>query len=98
MKIKELHLRNIASIEKADIDFEFGLNDIVTGTPADGYAIRRVSAEPATLRVAGTDSAVADCPVTEKLCKTVLSLPLDPYKTREEIDLVISELKKALQA
>ncbi len=47
---------------------------------------------------AGTDSAVADCPVTEKLCKTVLSLPLDPYKTREEIDLVISELKKALQA
>lgn len=47
---------------------------------------------------AGTDSAVADCPVAEKLCKTVLSLPLDPYKTREEIDLVVSELKKALQA
>ena len=59
MKIKELHLRNIASIEKADIDFESGLNDIVTGTPADGYAIRRVSAEPATLRVAGTDSAIS---------------------------------------
>ena len=47
---------------------------------------------------AGTDSAAADCPVTEKLCKTVLSLPLDPYKTREEIDLVVSELKKALRA
>lgn len=45
---------------------------------------------------AGTDSAVADCPVAEKLCNTVLSLPLDPYKTREEIDLVVSELKKAL--
>ncbi len=44
----------------------------------------------------GTDSAVADCPVTERLCKTVLSLPLDPYKTKEEIDLVVSELKKAL--
>lgn len=44
----------------------------------------------------GTDSAVADCPVTEKLCKTVLSLPLDPYKTKEEIDLVVAELKKAI--
>ncbi|MBO5620440.1 MAG: DegT/DnrJ/EryC1/StrS family aminotransferase [Butyrivibrio sp.] len=45
---------------------------------------------------AGTDSAIADCPVTERLCETVLSLPIDPYKTREEIDLVVSELKKAL--
>lgn len=44
----------------------------------------------------GTDSAIADCPVTERLCKTVMSLPLDPYKTKEEIDLVITELKKAL--
>ena len=44
----------------------------------------------------GTDSAVADCPVTEKLCSTVLSLPLDPYKTKTEIDFVVAELKKAL--
>ncbi len=47
---------------------------------------------------AGTDSAIADCPVTEKLCQTVLSLPLDPYKTKEDIDFVVTELKKALQA
>lgn len=45
---------------------------------------------------AGTDSAVADCPVTESLCKTVLSLPLDPYKTKQDVDDVIAELKKAL--
>lgn len=45
---------------------------------------------------AGTDSAKADCPVTELLCKTVLSLPLDPYKTKEEIETVVSELKRAL--
>lgn len=45
---------------------------------------------------AGTDSAFADCPVTERLCKTVLSLPLDPYKSREEINAVITELKNAL--
>ncbi|MCR5592158.1 MAG: DegT/DnrJ/EryC1/StrS family aminotransferase [Saccharofermentans sp.] len=43
-----------------------------------------------------TDSAMADCPITEKLCKTVLSLPIDPYKTREEIDLVISKLRGLL--
>lgn len=28
---------------------------------------------------AGTDSARADCPVTERLCQTVLSLPMGPY-------------------
>lgn len=43
-----------------------------------------------------TDSSVADCPVTERLCATVLSLPLDPYKTGEDADFVIAELKKAL--
>ena len=46
---------------------------------------------------AGTDSAIADCPVTERLCKTVLSLPLDPYKTKEETDFVVTELKKAIE-
>ena len=46
---------------------------------------------------AGTGSAIADCPVTERLCSSVLSLPIDPYKTREDIELVISELKKALE-
>ena len=43
-----------------------------------------------------TDSAVADCPVTERLCNIVLSLPIDPYKTKEEVDFVVNELKKAL--
>jgi len=45
---------------------------------------------------ADTDSAIADCPVTENLCATVLSLPLDPYKTKDDIDLVINEIKAAL--
>ena len=34
MKLKELHIRNIASIERADIDFDNGLNDSVTGEPS----------------------------------------------------------------
>lgn len=44
----------------------------------------------------GTYSAIADCPVTEKLCDTVLSLPIDPYKSKEDVDFVVSELKKLL--
>lgn len=39
MKIKELHLKNIASIETADIDFENGLNDGITGDPASIFLI-----------------------------------------------------------
>lgn len=44
----------------------------------------------------GTDSTDADCPVTERLCKTVLSLPMHPYLTQEDVNLVAEALKKAL--
>ena len=33
------------------------------------------------------------CPVTEKLCGTVLSLPLHPYITEEDIDMVCKAIK-----
>lgn len=36
----------------------------------------------------------ANCPITESLCSTVLSLPLDPYKTKAEIEYVTNEIKK----
>jgi DNA repair exonuclease SbcCD ATPase subunit len=39
MIIKELHIRNIASIEKADINFEKDLNEAYTGTPAPIFLI-----------------------------------------------------------
>ena len=39
MRLKELHIRNIASIEQADINFEHGLNDAITGTPASIFLI-----------------------------------------------------------
>ena len=45
----------------------------------------------------GTDSANADCPVTEKLCATVLSLPIDPYKSKDDVDFVVSVLKKEIE-
>ena len=34
-------------------------SDLTVGNPADGYTIRRVSSEPATLLVAGTDSFIS---------------------------------------
>lgn len=43
-----------------------------------------------------TDSTNADCPVTKRLCKTVLSLPMHPYLTQEDVDLVAEALEKAL--
>lgn len=36
----------------------------------------------------GTDSAKADCPVTESLCKTVLSLPMGPYLQNDLIQSI----------
>ncbi len=36
-----------------------------------------------------TDSAVADCKVTEALCNTVLSLPMHPYISDEEIEEIV---------
>ena len=39
MRIKELHLRNIASIEQGEIDFENGLNDAFTGIPSAIFLI-----------------------------------------------------------
>lgn len=44
----------------------------------------------------GTDSENADCPVTEELCKCVLSLPMHPYMTEEQIMQIVSEISKLI--
>ncbi|MBO4726809.1 MAG: DegT/DnrJ/EryC1/StrS family aminotransferase [Spirochaetaceae bacterium] len=44
----------------------------------------------------GTDSAVAECPVTEKLCKTVLSFPLHPYMEAKDVSFIVEKIKEAL--
>ncbi len=43
---------------------------------------------------AGTYSAESVCPVTEKLCKTVLSLPMHPYMEQNEIETVIGHIQE----
>ena len=40
----------------------------------------------------GKRSAAADCPVTENLCKTVLSLPMHPYLGNVEIKTIVSNI------
>ena len=62
-----------------------------SGIPAMVYYAKPMHLQEA---FAGTDSSEADCPITEELCKTVLSLPIDPYKTREDVEQVVTELKK----
>ena len=37
------------------------------------------------------------CPVTEKLCQTVISLPMHPYLTEEEVATVAAAVKNALR-
>lgn len=44
----------------------------------------------------GTDSAIADCPVTEKICKTVLSLPIHPYMEAKDIAFIVEKIKEVL--
>lgn len=45
---------------------------------------------------ANTQSAKADCPVTDHLCGAVLSLPIHPYLTREEVGRVAEALERNL--
>ncbi len=40
----------------------------------------------------GTDSAAAECEVTDEICTRVLSLPLDPYKSDEDVKKVVDAL------
>lgn len=44
----------------------------------------------------GTDSAIGDCATTERLCKTVLSLPIHPYMTKDDVECVANNIKSYL--
>lgn len=46
----------------------------------------------------GTDSSIADCPVTETLCKRVLSLPIHPYMGDSDIETVCNKLLEYINA
>ena len=63
------------------------------GVPTMVYYAKPMHAQGA---FAGTDSAKADCPVTEQLCQSVLSLPMHPYLDRVTAQQVADALKRAL--
>lgn len=44
----------------------------------------------------GTRSALADCPITETLCDTVLSLPMHPYLNKELQQKIVQALKSCI--
>ena len=66
----------------------------VQGIPTMVYYAKPMHLQGAFER---TDSAIADCPVTEKLCKSVLSLPMYPYMAKEDVDVVVEALKMEIK-
>ena len=64
----------------------------------DGIPTMVYYAKPMHLQgaFAGTDSAEADCPVTEYLCSHVLSLPIHPYMEDDDIAQVCNKLLEYL--
>lgn len=44
----------------------------------------------------GTVSAQADCPNTERLCESVLCLPIHPYLEKKEVIFIVEKLKKVI--
>lgn len=63
------------------------------GIPSMVYYMKPMHAQGA---FEGTESSVAVCPVTETLCRTVLSLPIHPYQTEQDVDLVVDAIKTAI--
>ena len=45
----------------------------------------------------GTDCALAVCPVAEKICKKVLSLPMHPYMNEEQVENIVNFLRYILE-
>lgn len=66
---------------------------------ADGIPTMVYYAKPMHRQKAfeGTDSALADCEVTEELCKRVLCLPIHPYLTKADCEKVVESLKMSLK-
>jgi dTDP-4-amino-4,6-dideoxygalactose transaminase len=60
------------------------------GVPSAIYYGRPLHLQPAFADLGGH---TGQCPVAERCADTVLSLPMHPYLTREDVDLVISALQ-----
>jgi dTDP-4-amino-4,6-dideoxygalactose transaminase len=65
------------------------------GIPTMVYYPRPLHLQPA---YAGVSGRLGGCPVSERLSKEVLSLPMHPYLDEESQERVAASLKKALSA
>ena len=63
------------------------------GIPTNVYYPRPMHTQGAFVN---TRSAIAECPNTEKLCASVLCLPIHPYMEDREVEIVCDKLKDAL--
>lgn len=63
------------------------------GIPTNIYYIKPMHKQGAFM---GTRSGIADCMNTEKLCNTVLCLPIHPYLKDEEVEFIVTKFKTAL--
>lgn len=64
------------------------------GIPTMVYYIKPMHKQGA---YAGTYSAKANCPVTERLCGTVLSLPIHPYMDHKDVTFVVSKIDEIVR-
>lgn len=63
------------------------------GIPTNIYYVKPMHKQDAFL---GTRSAIANCPVTERLCSSVLCLPIHPYLTDAEVMMICDRLNETL--
>ena len=63
---------------------------------ADGIPAMVYYPKPMHLQTAFTGISARPCPVAASLCDRVLSLPMHPYLTEEQIDTVCTAVRKAL--
>lgn len=75
-------------------DREYIQNELKSkGIPTMVYYMKPMHKQGA---FANTDSAIADCSVTDKLCKVVLSLPMHPYMTKDQVKEIVQELMELI--
>ncbi len=68
------------------------------GIPAMVYYPKPMHLQTAFSTVIPSEAKESSCPVATSLCERVLSLPMHPYLTPEDIDTVCSTLESALKA